>query len=93
MKLDLKQRFSWDLEAGLKPAERLANLKMMVLRDQIAAEGNHNLTIQNFFENKVAVEDSKLFKMINAMPKGANQSVHSMTHSKNTASESNVYYS
>ena len=72
MKLDLKQRFSWDLEAGLTPAERLANLKMLVLRDQIAEEGTNNLTIKNFFKIKTTMEASKLYKMMDSMPKGAN---------------------
>ena len=76
MELELKQRFSWDLESKLTVAERKANLKLLDMRDKVSLEGIHNLLIKNFHQQKQEIEKSAIYKALLAMPKGANHHVH-----------------
>ena len=68
--------FSYELEASLTDAERAANKKICAAREEIANNEFLNRTIHNYFENKATMESSKLFKMLNTMPKGAIHHIH-----------------
>ena len=57
-------------------AERKANLKFLDMRDRVALEGIHNLTIHNFYKARPEIERSALYGALHAMPKGANHHVH-----------------
>lgn len=76
MELELKFRFSWDLESKLSVAERKANLKLLGMRDKVALEGIHNLLIKNFYKTRSTIENSAIYRALLAMPKGANHHVH-----------------
>jgi hypothetical protein len=46
-------------------------------KEEVANNEKCNLTIHNFFENKKTMEESKLFKALNLMPKGGIHHIHS----------------
>jgi hypothetical protein len=71
-----KLHFSYELEASLTDAERAANTKICEAREEIANNEFLNRTIHNYFTNKAVMETSKLFKMLNQMPKGAIHHIH-----------------
>jgi hypothetical protein len=71
-----KMHFSYALEASLTDAEREADKKICEARDEVANNEYLNRTIHNYFENKAIMESSKLFKMLNCMPKGAIHHIH-----------------
>jgi hypothetical protein len=67
-------------------------------RDEIANNEKYNLTIHNFFENKEKMENCKLFKALDLMPKGGIHHIH--TTAANSADsymkltyDERVYYS
>jgi hypothetical protein len=68
--------FSYDLEASLTAEEHLASEKLRKLREEIVDEEKMNVCIHNFFENKEFIEKSKIFKVLNMMPKGAIHHLH-----------------
>jgi len=71
MEKENKLHFSYGLEASLTDAERAADKLISDAREEIANNEFLNRTIHNYFENKATMESSKLFKMLNCMPKGA----------------------
>jgi len=68
--------FSYGLEASLTEDERKACLKLKEMREEIANDENYNTTIHNFYDHKEKMEASRLFKALNAMPKGAIHHIH-----------------
>ena len=46
------------------------------LREEVANNEYMNRTIHNYFENKKIMETCKLFKFLNAMPKGGLHHIH-----------------
>jgi hypothetical protein len=75
MKQEAALHFSYDLEAGLTQKERQANEKLTKLKEQLC-NPNFNVVIRDFFEHKKMVEDSKLFEVLNMMPKGGIHHIH-----------------
>ena len=71
---DDAQRFSSDIK--LTPEEEQANKKWLALRNQVADNENFNMTIHNHFEQKSKIMDSKLYKVLDQMPKGAVHHMH-----------------
>lgn len=76
MEKEEKLHFSYGLEASLTDAERAADKLICSAREEIANNEFLNRTIHNYFENKAVMEGSKLFKMLNCMPKGAIHHIH-----------------
>lgn len=76
MEKEEKLHFSYGLEASLTDAERAADKLICSEREEIANNEFLNRTIHNYFENKAVMEGSKLFKMLNCMPKGAIHHIH-----------------
>ena len=67
--------FSYDLEKTLTDKERRAAKVLEKFRD-VVANRDKNLALRNFYENRKEVEDSKLFEILNKMPKGAIHHIH-----------------
>jgi len=70
-----KMRFSYDLEATFTDDERKADAKLKALYKDLVTPYN-NVVIRDFYENKSRVENSKLFEVLNKMPKGAIHHIH-----------------
>lgn len=70
-----KMRFSYDLEATFTEDERKADAKLKALYKELVTPYN-NVVIRDFFDNKSRVENSKLFEVLNKMPKGAIHHIH-----------------
>jgi len=75
-KTEEQMHFSYGLEATLTQKEREANEILKNLREEVANNEYMNRTIHNYFENKKIMETSKLFKLLNAMPKGGIHHIH-----------------
>lgn len=73
---DAQQHFSYDLEASLTDTERQANTKLQQMREQVANNHELNRAIHSFFDNKVDIERSQLFEVLNKMPKGGLHHIH-----------------
>ena len=56
--------------------EREANEILKALREEVANNEYMNRTIHNYFKNKKIMEESKLFKLLNSMPKGGIHHIH-----------------
>jgi adenosine deaminase CECR1 len=82
---DAKQHFSYVLEATLTDAERQANTKLQLMREQIANNHELNRAIHSFFDNKAAIEQSQLFEVLNKMPKGGLHHIHTSAANPVTA--------
>lgn len=76
MDLDEKMHFSYDLEASLTEAEREADKKLHEMTRVINDPMTQDKTTLNFFEYKDELQESLLFKTLNAMPKGAIHHIH-----------------
>jgi len=68
--------FSYDLEATLTQEERDADVKLQEMCKIICDPDTRDRTIENFFVNKKFMENCRLFKALNAMPKGAIHHIH-----------------
>lgn len=68
-------RFSYDLEATFTDDERKADAKLKALYKELVTPYD-NVIIRDFFQNKDRVEKSKLFQVLNKMPKGAIHHIH-----------------
>ena len=75
MQEEQQMHFSYDLEAGLTKKERLANEKLTKLKAELC-NPTFNVVIRDFFQHKKMVEESKLFEVLNKMPKGAIHHIH-----------------
>lgn len=67
--------FSYDLEATLTDAERQADQKLTELKSELV-NPMFNVVIRDFTDNRAKVESSKLFEVLNKMPKGAIHHIH-----------------
>lgn len=86
------------MESGLSENERKANEKLIALRKEVANDEHLNQTIHNYFDYKRQIEGSKLFEVLDRMPKGAVHHIHSMAaHSLDNflelTKDDRVYYS
>lgn len=75
-KKEEEMHFSYGLEATLTDKEREANEILKALREEVANNEYMNRTIHNYFKNKKIMEESKLFKLLNSMPKGGIHHIH-----------------
>lgn len=67
--------FSYDLEASLSQAERDADVKLTELKSKLA-NPMFNIVLRDFYDNFRKVEESKLYEVLNKMPKGAIHHIH-----------------
>ena len=67
--------FSYDLEESLTEEERAADKKLEKLKSELV-NPTFNVVIRDFWQHKAQVESSKLFEVLNRMPKGAIHHIH-----------------
>ena len=72
---DQKKHFSYDLEAGLTSEERKANEKLKQIISQLS-QPKDDIILKNFYDTKPIVEKSKLYEVLEKMPKGAIHHLH-----------------
>jgi adenosine deaminase CECR1 len=70
-----KMHFSYDLEATLTEEERKADQKLTQLKSELV-NPLFNIVLRDFTENRAQVESSKLFAVLDKMPKGAIHHIH-----------------
>ena len=70
-----KLHFSFDLEANLTDAERSANDKLTKFKEELV-NPMFNAVIRDFYDNRSKVEGSKLYDVLDKMPKGALHHIH-----------------
>lgn len=75
MEQEKKLRFSYDLEASFTDDERKADAKLKALFKELVTP-HDNVIVRDFFDVKPRVEKSKLFEVLNKMPKGAIHHIH-----------------
>ena len=73
---DKQKSFSYDLMEEMTEQEKLADEKLIKLRDIIASK-DYSCTINRFKELHNIVQDSGIFNAINDMPKCAIHHIHS----------------
>lgn len=76
MDMDRAMSFSYDLQQQMTEEEKVADQKLMVLRDIIASK-DYSCTINRFKELHSLVQASGIYSAINEMPKGAIHHIHS----------------
>lgn len=72
---EAKQHFSYDMHQQETPDEKLANEKLQALKVDLC-NPTYNVVLHNFFDNKDKIQQSQLYKVLDAMPKGALHHVH-----------------
>lgn len=72
---EAKMHFSYDLEASFSADERKAAAILQKYCDELA-NPDFNVAIRDFYANRKTVENSKLFEILNKMPKGAVHHIH-----------------
>jgi hypothetical protein len=65
------------MEQGLTPDERSANAILEKLKLELV-NPSFNVVIRDFFESKNLIENSKLYAVLDMMPKGAVHHIHSI---------------
>lgn len=75
MKEQEKMHFSYDLESSLTDAERHADKKLIQLKEELV-NPMFNVVIRDFYDNRGKVESSKLYEVLDRMPKGALHHIH-----------------
>ena len=75
MEAEEKLHFSYDMRATETEDEKLANQKLMELKDGWVTP-LYNVTLHDFFEIQEKVMNSQLYKVLDQMPKGALHHVH-----------------
>jgi hypothetical protein len=75
IKEDQKKHFSYDLEESLTPEERKANEKLQQIISLIS-QPKDDIILKNFYETKPIIEKSKLYEVLEKMPKGAIHHLH-----------------
>ena len=72
---EAKLHFSYDMHCQITEDEKLANEKLQKLKGALLTP-MYNVVLHDFFKNKEKVEGSDLFKVLDAMPKGALHHIH-----------------
>ena len=67
--------FSYDLEGSLTSEERSADTKLTELKSKLV-NPDYNVVIRNFYDTREQVETSKLYEVLDRMPKGAIHHIH-----------------
>jgi hypothetical protein len=70
-------QFSYDMEEGLTAEERAADIILEKLKLELV-NPSFNVVIRDFFESKNLIENSKLFAVLDMMPKGGVHHIHTM---------------
>lgn len=76
MDIEKKMSFSYDLEATLTDEERAAEGILAQWRKKELKDDMYNIVIHDYFENFDKLRNSKIYEMLDKMPKGALHHLH-----------------
>lgn len=76
MDIEKKMSFSYDLEATLTDEERAAEGILAQWRKKELKDDMYNIVIHDYFENFDKLRNSKIYEILDKMPKGALHHLH-----------------